>query len=297
VVSQTSELVSIVVVAYNSGLTIQETLQSCYSQSYPNVEVIVADDGSQDETLSVATRIAKLYPKVKTTIVANSVNGGIVVNCRSGLAQATGSWVKFLAADDILVPTGIADLVAKGDAADVVLSQFRSFGTESRLYPTRWTVRGIQSRNLARAMLMGFGAIAPAALIRISVLRAEGLPSTKHLMADDTLFYDLAKLGYRFTFVERVTVNFRVHDNQITAGKSAAAAVLRAEQTHGREMELKQVLGSWHPYVWHVEYQRLLDRLGHHLPRPVRSALRLLDPFLFVQLYVNRELPWQRARQ
>lgn len=293
------EPVSIVVIAYNSASTIRETLTSCYAQSLPAFEIIVADDGSQDATVAIAHDLAAEHPAIKTTIVANPKNQGIVKNCKSGLDKASGTWVKIIGADDIITPTGLAALVAAGQEAnaDVVLSQFRSFGAENRLYPLPWTVRGIRSRNLARSMLMGFGAVAPGAMVRLSVLRRESLPSEEYVMAEDTMFYELAKRGFRFTYLEKVTVKYRVHDEQVTVAESGGASAFRADQRRFLLTEVRKNLGSWHPYYLHLRYQRFIDRNGVRLPRALRSALRLADPVLFAQMYVNRDLPWQRRRK
>jgi alpha-1,3-rhamnosyltransferase len=286
-----AELVSIIVLSYNSCATIRDTLESCYAQSYPTFEVVVADDGSQDDSVAIAREIARMHPTVETVIVPNPINTGTVQNCRRSLEKASGTWVKFIAADDTLQPSCLLDLVAAGHHSDVVFSQFRSFGAESRLYPTAWTVHLMNRRNIARAMLMDFDAVAPGALIRLNVLRDEDLPSKRYLMAEDTLYLDLAKRGYRFKFLEKVTVNFRVHDQQITAGKVPASAAFAADRLRGLA-ETRRELGARHPFYWHILYQRLLD--GTRLPRLLRASLKLIDPFHIVKSWVNRELPWQR---
>jgi glycosyltransferase involved in cell wall biosynthesis len=293
------ERVSIIVIAYNSAATIRETLNSCYAQSYANFEIIVADDGSSDDTVSIARKLAGEHPTIKTTIAANSTNSGIVKNCKSGLDKASGKWVKIIGADDIMLPTGLAQLVAAGEEAkaDVVLSQFRSFGSENRLYPLPWTVRGIRSRNLARSMLMGFGAVAPGALVRLSTLRDESLPSEEYVMAEDTMFYELAKRGFRFAYLEQVTVKYRVHAKQVTVGQSAAANAFRDDQARFRRDEVRGNLGPLHPYYLHLRYQGFIDRNSVRLPWFLSSALRLADPILLTQMYVNRDLPWQRRRR
>lgn len=290
--------VSIIVLAYNSATTIDETLQGCYSQTHRGVEVIVADDGSTDETASIARRLAEEHPLVQSSLVS-AANSGIVKNCKRGLAEASGGWVKIIAADDILLPTAIADLVSAGtrERADVVLSQFQAFGADNRVYPLPWTVRGIRGGDLPRAMLMGFGAIAPGALVRREVLERESLPSEDYVMAEDTMFYELAKRRYRFTYLERVTVRYRVHDRQVTAGESVASPALRADQAKFLAREVRTNLGPWHPFYLHTLYQSFIDRRLKRVPRLVRSALKLADPIAAFQRYVNRDLPFQRRKR
>ena len=290
--------VSILVLAYNSASTIEETLLSCYGQSHSNIEVIVADDGSTDDTLAVASALAGKHPRFPTIFVANPVNRGIVANCRSGLAVASGTWVKMLGADDVLCPWAVAQLAAAGEAAeaDVVISQFKSFGAEERLYPLPSTVRGIRSRDLAHSMLLGFGAIAPGVLVRLESVHKEDLPSPEYVMAEDSMFYALARRGYRFTFLEEVTVRYRVHPQQVTSGESAAAKLLRADQDRFFRMEVSRRLAPWHPYLLHLRYQRFINRHCQRLPRPIRSVLSLADPAVLMQRFIDHDLPWQRRK-
>lgn len=294
-----AELVSIVVIAYNSAATIRETLESCYRQTYPNIEVVVADDGSRDDTVEVARTVATEHPTHRTIIVANPENAGITRNCKSGLDAAHGTWAKVIGADDLLLPSGIADLVACGNGrdADVVFSQFKSFGGESRLYPRPWTAQRIGRRNLDRAMLMGFGNVAPGAMVRLATLRKEGLPSLRTVMAEDTMFYDLACKGYRFAFCAKVTVLFRVHRKQITSGEGPVASILRSEQEAFFRDEVVRRLGAWHPFVLHVRYQRLVNRLAGKAPGRLASVARLLDPVFVGLMHLEENFPWQRKQE
>ncbi|RYG05204.1 MAG: glycosyltransferase family 2 protein, partial [Chitinophagaceae bacterium] len=57
-------LVSILVPMYNSAATITETVESCVKQEYGNVEVIIVDDSSKDDSFAVAERLAEQYPNV-----------------------------------------------------------------------------------------------------------------------------------------------------------------------------------------------------------------------------------------
>lgn len=97
-------LVSIIVPCYNYGHLLSETLDSIQSQTYTKWECLVIDDGSSDNTSEIARsyqqkdcRFIYLYKK----------NGGVASARNFGLKHATGSWVQFLDADDLLTPDKI----------------------------------------------------------------------------------------------------------------------------------------------------------------------------------------------
>ncbi|WP_429051464.1 glycosyltransferase family 2 protein [Aeromonas veronii] len=99
--------VSIITATYNSAVTIHDTLASLESQTYPDIEYIIVDGASKDNTLEVinnnCTRVSKII---------SEPDRGIYDALNKGIAAATGDIVGFLHSDDLLAyPEAIADLV------------------------------------------------------------------------------------------------------------------------------------------------------------------------------------------
>ena len=111
-------LVSVIVPAYNAEQWIAETLASVRDQTYPSVELIVTDDGSNDATLDIATAAAD-------RIVEGRDNGPGGARNR-GMAVARGQFLQFLDADDLLMPDKIARQVGvlMSSGADVAWESF-----------------------------------------------------------------------------------------------------------------------------------------------------------------------------
>jgi glycosyltransferase involved in cell wall biosynthesis len=94
-------LVSIVIPCYNQGRYLGEAIESARRQSHQAVEVIVVDDGSTDETPSVAAA----YPDVR---YVHQPNAGTAVARNRGLRESRGTFLVFLDADDRLLPEAVA---------------------------------------------------------------------------------------------------------------------------------------------------------------------------------------------
>ena len=99
--------VSIITATYNSAATIHDTLASLESQTYPDIEYIIVDGASKDNTLEVinhyCTRVSKII---------SEPDRGIYDALNKGIAVATGDIVGFLHSDDLLAyPEAITDLV------------------------------------------------------------------------------------------------------------------------------------------------------------------------------------------
>lgn len=97
-------LVSIVVITYNSAKYVLETLESAKAQTYQNIELIVSDDCSTDNTVEICRNWIDENNNrfVRTELITVEKNTGIAPNCNRGLYKAEGEWVKFIAGDDLL---------------------------------------------------------------------------------------------------------------------------------------------------------------------------------------------------
>lgn len=93
------ELVSIVTPTFNSAYYIAETIQSVQNQTYQNWEMIIVDDGSSDETLSIIQQIQKTEARIQLVIQPKNVGPAITRN--KGIELAKGKYLTFLDADDI----------------------------------------------------------------------------------------------------------------------------------------------------------------------------------------------------
>lgn len=94
-------LISVVMPCYNSASTISTSLASAFGQTYGNVEVIVVDDGSKDDSLAVLKELQLKYPRL-TVIPQENRGAGPARNV--ALKAAKGQFVAFLDADDTWVP-------------------------------------------------------------------------------------------------------------------------------------------------------------------------------------------------
>jgi len=111
---------------YNRARWLPRTIQSCLRQTYRDLEVIVVDDGSSDDSASQAERVAGLDPRVR---VIRAPHGGQCAARNRGCAASKGDWLKFFDSDDLLVPWAIEHQLglALAHRADVVCGNIELF--------------------------------------------------------------------------------------------------------------------------------------------------------------------------
>lgn len=109
---------SVVIPCYNAEKWIGRAIGSVLEQGYPNLEIIVIDDGSTDSSLEI---IKSFGEKIRWETGRNQ---GASVARNRGLSRSTSDYVLFLDADDYLAPGSLGAWVRAGAAADIVLGPF-----------------------------------------------------------------------------------------------------------------------------------------------------------------------------
>ncbi len=95
-------LISVIMAAYNAEKTIELAIRSVLNQTYTNFELLVIDDGSTDNTVSVVQRLADYDSRV--ILIRNEKNSGVSYTRRYGLKMARGTWIAILDSDDAWKP-------------------------------------------------------------------------------------------------------------------------------------------------------------------------------------------------
>jgi len=119
---------SIIVPAYNAEAFIPSCLGAILAQMGPNHELIVVDDGSRDRTAELVEALGAAHPHCALQLVRQP-NGGVSQARNRGLATATGEYIVFIDADDLLLPGMLAalDRVAAEHAPDVIACDFQAW--------------------------------------------------------------------------------------------------------------------------------------------------------------------------
>ncbi len=100
-------LVSIIIPVYNKAAFIRETLDSALGQTYRNIELVLVNDGSTDDSWAILKEFRIRFPE--KIVLIDQVNGGVSKATNVGIRACTGDYIQFLDADDLMSPDKIKE--------------------------------------------------------------------------------------------------------------------------------------------------------------------------------------------
>lgn len=200
--------VSIITPSYNQGQFIEETILSVLNQTYPNIEYIIVDGGSTDNTLEVIKKYEN-NPKFKWI---SEIDEGQYDAINKGFHMARGSILGYINSDDFYLPNAVSKVVNcfnKHEDVEVVYGEWYPIDEEGLVIPS-WRPN-VRSFDLER--LRCYDYINPsAAFIRASLI-GEGFlidNSISHL-GDWEWYLRMATAGKKFYFLNEKLCYFCIH--------------------------------------------------------------------------------------
>ena len=225
--------VSIVIVTYNSSRFIMETLDSTLRQTWNEIELIITDDCSSDNTLDLCRNWINENRErfVRVELLASEVNTGVSENANRGLHRATGEWIKFMAGDDSFEPGFIQknmEHIQKNPHIRVLFSQVKVYRDQFqeqnflKITPEAiarrhifWPERTVESQY---RMLLTHDRIhfTPSAFLhRETLLSVGGFDKRFRDQEDYALWLNLTRNGYKLHYMDGALVNYRMHANAL----------------------------------------------------------------------------------
>lgn len=128
--------VSIIVPVYNTAKYLKKCVNSLIAQTYQNVEILLVDDGSTDDSGALCDWFANKYPQIK---VFHKENGGLVSAWKYGVEHSNGEYLCFVDSDDWVEPQMVVEMIpyVTGSNSEIVSSDYvieRDNGTSEPVY-------------------------------------------------------------------------------------------------------------------------------------------------------------------
>lgn len=293
-------LVSIVVLTFNSAVTVRETLNSLLNQNYPELEIIICDDGSRDSTVKIVEEWCKQHRAAfnRVEVIVSTKNRGICRNLNAGYTSAVGEWIKPIAGDDIILPGAIrryVDFAQVGSAA-VIFSPVQTFSEAYPLgagggavLPSAENIALIsgESVSLLKTLRVRNMILAPGVFFRRADYVEVGGLDLRFVHLDDwPMWINFLVHGKTFAWLPEILVGYRLGDT-ISVSKNSTAINRDFLQDHVTFYENYQIgyINIWHRWdrILEVFRFKLAKDALRGYPRfyKLTGVLRFLSPLYF----------------
>ncbi len=285
-------LVSVVIITYHSSAFLEETLDSIAAQTYENIELVISDDHSPDNTVAAAAAWVEAHRDrfANCVIRAGEENLGITKNVNAGIRRASGEYIKLLAGDDLLLPDAIAVNVEACQRQKIpyLVTWLRKFADEEagrKIWDEAPPADIFQAdaEGQYTQLLGGNRVYGPLFFCRRDFLEEMGLYDERYEMLEDyPMWLKLTGSGHKLHFLHVPTVLYRMNPESVSRGGS------------------RRVINErYNTCYWKFYREQCLPELKKRKMHKqiLLNARRCFWPWLIIKLGNDRQKPLVRAAE
>jgi len=218
-------LVTIVALCYNQAKYAEETLDSILAQTYPNIQLIIMDDASSDNSVEVINNWIKKN-QVDCTFIAHEKNQGICSTLNEALELVRGEYYQAIACDDVLINTKLEkqiDFFKKNPKYSVVCSNFQEINPNSetiknQFFKDDFSFPGVD--EVFSAILTGYNGYgiivhSPTVMVDTSIHKRVGY-YREDILQEDLYMWLKISLACKIGFIPDITVKYRIHPKSLS---------------------------------------------------------------------------------
>lgn len=260
-------LVSVSVITYNSSNTVVDTLESIYNQTYKNIELIISDDCSTDETVEVCRDWIRQKQSrfVRVDVLCSEKNTGISANLNRAESFCQGEWMKSIAGDDLLTSTSIeksVNYIHDYPETLVLFGKAEAFGSSDEVC-AEWNSNInnadllLPPEQLLHTLIFNGNCIcAVSSFLNIKLIREYNIHNDERIpMLDDwPRWIRILKAGIKIHFIDEVLALYRVGGG-ISTGRRHSMPYFRSL----RLMRFYYLYPEWQKFNYDYAIQRIVN--------------------------------------
>lgn len=214
-----SPLVTVICLCYNQSRYVQKAIESVLNQSYTNIQLIVMDDASTDDSVEVIKQLVSKHPSVEFLQLQNNLG-----NCKAfnkGLSLAKGEYLIDLAADDVLLPMrtdeGVKALQLAGKTYGVHFSDTEMIdekGEHLYFHSERFPHERIPQGDIYKELINRYFICPPSVMFTREVIQQLG-GYDETLSYEDFDFWIRSSRKFKYAYSPTVLVKRRITENAL----------------------------------------------------------------------------------
>lgn len=216
-------MISIVMPAYNAASTIRSSIESIQAQTVKDWELIVIDDGSKDDTVSILKELAAGDERIR--FFQNEINSGASYTRNRAVAMAQGEWIAFLDSDDRWQPQKLEKQIAlANEHPDMQLCYTSSSFIDDEDNPFPYIMEA-QERTTYKTLLHKNLISCSSVMIRSSVMKQILMPSDK-MHEDYFVWLTVLRTGSIAYGIKEPLLIYRLSSNSKSSNRIKSAKML-----------------------------------------------------------------------
>jgi len=257
--------VSVIIPCYNQAHFLNEAVDSVLAQTYTNWECIIVNDGSTDNTESVALTCAEKDNRIK---YIRKENVGLSSARNKGLDEATGDYIQFLDSDDMITSDKFETSLRNGNDADVIISGFKMFSKDNadiRL-PFKLSANDFNFNSILMGWDVQFVFPPHSGIFKSYLFENLRFNETLRAREDWLMWLEIYRKNIKSVFIDQPFALYRsssesmsqkklLMDQSLVAVYKIVYPLLSLEQ---KDMFFKKVMSSFEKVL--VDYSSLLDK-------------------------------------
>jgi len=278
--SHNNPLVSVIIPCYNHARYLPEAVESVLNQTYPNIEIIIVNDGSTDDTET----IIKKWPSVKYVAQTNQ---GLSAARNTGIQNARGEFLSFLDADDYFHPDAIrinVEYLKQNPSAAFVSGAHNKVGPDKIVIEAdRSTVNSDHYINLLQGNYIGMHG---AVLYRRKIFDEFQYDTSLNACEDYDLYLKIAR-KYPVIHHNQLIADYRIHANNMSADipkmLGAVLKVLDRQKEFLKDDREKEAFIQGHR-IWRDYYNQLSRDQNQNPPGMFKRIMKKFTPDFVLRL-------------
>lgn len=233
-ITTTQPLVSVIIITYKSAKYVLETLESVKAQSWKNIELIISDDASPDNTVQLCEDWIKNNRNCfsETKIITVDKNTGISSNCNRGIRAANGEWLKLIAGDDVLLENCIKDNLEYSKCfpeAAFIVSDLQEIDENGKLLRENVINEGLiffANRQSNKKQLKAYSRWpaflnSPSFFCKKDLMEIIGYCDEEFKIYEDMcMIFKIIDKDIKIHYLNKPTVKYRIHQNSASRKES-----------------------------------------------------------------------------
>lgn len=213
-------LVSIVIPCYNHGNFVQDSIQSVIDQTYQNIELIIIDDGSKDDSIAkIQELVSKCEERFTRFEFRYRPNKGLCATLNESLGFCRGDFFSVLASDDLIVKEKIEIQVAylqKNPKSGGVFGNVQLINNDKYIPIENKKTSQVKKHNFEDVINHNFNLWAPTQLVRLGLVTQVNGFNESVILEDWYMWLKITELGYSLDSMEEAFAFYRRHDSNMS---------------------------------------------------------------------------------